>query len=131
MVCPVCVIPFITGAMAVKTADSAADAAANSGDLNPTPWYKTQVFYISITFLFVFISIYFLWNRQRLKKKCTMCISPSSKQKYNHKFPREILGLMNLEQHEMVFHIHKFHLFLSKLCIQRELSGVEFVQEYS
>lgn len=84
MVCPVCVLPFITGAMAVKTADSAADAASNSeGDLIPLPWYKTQAFYISITFLFIFISIYFLWNRQRLKKKCTMCRSPSPKKKVN------------------------------------------------
>jgi ABC-type glucose/galactose transport system permease subunit len=75
MVCPVCILPFVTGAMAIKGADAAASSVTENYE--QTPWYKTEYFLISVTAILVFITIYFFWNKKKLKKQCKACtVSP-------------------------------------------------------
>ena len=64
MVCPVCIIPLVSGATALGTGSTAFSKKSSK--------IRKCIFFI-VTAILVFISIYFLYYRKKLAEDCDTC----------------------------------------------------------
>lgn len=64
MVCPVCIIPLISGATAIGTGSTAFSKKGSK---------MMKYVFLTVTAILIFISVYFLYYRKKLAEDCDTC----------------------------------------------------------
>lgn len=64
MVCPVCIIPLISGATALGTGSTAFSKKSSR---------TMRYVFLTVTAILIFVSIYFLYYRKKLAEDCDTC----------------------------------------------------------
>ena len=67
MVCPVCIIPLVSGATALGTGSRAMSKKSSK---------TTKIVFFIVTISLVSISVYFLYYKKKLSENCDTCKMP-------------------------------------------------------